>query len=75
MAAELGSKLKASLLDNHGVPGDWVTGHRILDVLLLPIAFAVGFPTLRVLLNKFMFQVGWVGCRQIMQFAAVRWQL
>eukprot|EP00775_Hariotina_reticulata_P007298 gene7298-7511_t len=39
-----------------GVPGDWVTGNRMLDVLVLPLIFAVAFPLLRVTLTKHVFQ-------------------
>jgi hypothetical protein len=52
------SLLPAALLDNHGVPGDWVTGSRTLDVLLLPVIFAISFPVLRLLLKKHIYQVG-----------------
>lgn len=41
---------------NHGVPGDWVTGSRMLDVAVLPLFFAVGFPLLREFLKKYFFQ-------------------
>lgn len=41
---------------NNGVPGDWVTGNRMLDVVVLPLVFAVMFPVLRVLLKKHVFQ-------------------
>jgi hypothetical protein len=51
------SLLPAALLDNHGVPGDWVTGSRTLDVLLLPVIFAISFPVLRLLLKKHIYQV------------------
>ncbi|KAF6262816.1 TLC domain-containing protein [Scenedesmus sp. NREL 46B-D3] len=50
------NKLGAALLDNHGVPGDWVTGSRMLDVVLLPIIFAIAFPLLRLLLKKYVYQ-------------------
>lgn len=42
---------------NNGVPGDWITGNRMLDVTLLPLIFAVLFPVLRTLLKKHVFQV------------------
>jgi hypothetical protein len=51
------SRVAAALLDNHGVPGDWVTGSRILDVVLLPIIFAIAFPILRLVLKRFIYQV------------------
>ena len=51
------SVVPAALLDNHGVPGDWVTGSRILDVVLLPIIFAIAFPILRLALKRFIYQV------------------
>jgi hypothetical protein len=51
------SILPAALLDNHGVPGDWVTGSRMLDVVLLPVIFAIAFPVLRLLLKKYIYQV------------------
>jgi hypothetical protein len=51
------SVLPAALLDNHGVPGDWVTGSRMLDVALLPIVFAIAFPLMRLLLKKFIYEV------------------
>jgi hypothetical protein len=58
VTAQRGSSLlPAALLDNHGVPGDWVTGSRTLDVLLLPVIFAVTFPVLRLLLKKYIYQV------------------
>ena len=42
---------------NNGVPGDWVTGSRMLDVAVLPLIFAVMFPVLRIALVKWVFQV------------------
>lgn len=51
------SRVAAALLDNHGVPGDWVTGSRMLDVVLLPVIFAIAFPVLRLLLKKYIYQV------------------
>lgn len=42
---------------NNGVPGDWVTGNRMLDVAVLPLIFAVLFPVLRSVLKKHVFQV------------------
>lgn len=42
---------------NHGVPGDWVTGNRMLDVAVLPLIFAVLFPVLRSVLKKHVYQV------------------
>lgn len=50
------SRVAAALLDNHGVPGDWVTGSRMLDVVLLPVIFAIAFPVLRLLLKKYIYQ-------------------
>jgi len=47
----------AWLTTNMGVPGDWVTGNRMLDVLVLPLVFAVAFPLLRSTLKKHVFQV------------------
>lgn len=34
-----------------------MTGSRMLDVAVLPLFFAVGFPLLRSFLKKFFFQV------------------
>lgn len=39
------------------VPGDWVTGDRILDVTLLPIACAFGFVVVRRMLVSYLFEV------------------
>lgn len=46
---------------NQGVPGDWVTGNRLLDVVLLPLIFAVAFPVLRLLSKTAMFEVRQLG--------------
>jgi hypothetical protein len=40
-----------------GVPGSWITGDRILDITLLPVAWALGFVLLHRLLVAFSFQV------------------
>jgi hypothetical protein len=40
------------------VPGDWITGDRMLDVTLLPLLFAGLFPLVRLALVKWVFQVG-----------------
>lgn len=42
---------------NQGVPGDWVTGNRLLDVVLLPLIFAIAFPLLRLILKTAIFEV------------------
>jgi hypothetical protein len=59
---------------NHGVPGAWITGDRILDVVLLPLVFAVLFPLLRVALVKYVFHVSGsgaaLGCRRLPGSAA-----
>jgi hypothetical protein len=39
------------------VPGDWVTGSRTLDILLLPLVFAFTFPLLRLALKRWVFEV------------------
>ncbi|KAF8062789.1 ASC1-like protein [Scenedesmus sp. PABB004] len=41
---------------NHGVPGDWITGNRMLDVAALPLVFAAAFPLLRLALKRWVFQ-------------------
>jgi hypothetical protein len=49
--------LKPAQEPNNGVPGDWVTGSRMLDVAVLPLLFAVAFPLLRAVLKKHIYQV------------------
>eukprot|EP00879_Flechtneria_rotunda_P008442 GHRR01008843.1.p1 GENE.GHRR01008843.1~~GHRR01008843.1.p1 ORF type:complete len:313 (+),score=32.93 GHRR01008843.1:184-1122(+) len=41
---------------NRGVPGDWVTGNRMLDVTMLPLVFAIAFPILRSILQKLIYE-------------------
>lgn len=59
---------------NHGVPGDWVTGSRMLDVIVLPLFFAVAFPLLRAVLKKHIYQVMEVTRGLTRSSAAVSWQ-
>ena len=47
-----------------GVPGDWVTGDRILDVTLLPVFFAFAFVALRRMLVNYLFEVRAVAAGQ-----------
>jgi hypothetical protein len=46
------------VLSNHGVPGGWITGHRMVDIVVLPLVMAFMFPFLNRVLKRCVFQVG-----------------
>ena len=47
-----------AVVDDPQVPGDWILGRgRVVDVLVLPLVFAVLWPLLRAALRTFVFQV------------------
>lgn len=57
LARRVSAALAGEPADNHGVPGDWVTGDRVLDITLLPIVWAFGFVLLRRLMRVHVFEV------------------
>lgn len=57
-----------------GVPGNWITGDRIVDVVLLPLVWAVAFVTLRRILVTYLFEVG-SHATGLQGHGAMGWQL
>jgi hypothetical protein len=49
-------------LSNHGVPGNWITGYRMVDILVLPLVIAFLLPFLNRALKRTVFQVCLVMC-------------
>lgn len=62
------------VLGDTRVPGDWITGDRGLDILLLPLISAAFFPLLRWVLEARVYRVRG-GCALNSVLEAVGWDL